>query len=297
MSLKLGKERFMLAAICMVAVCLPRMLVAQDLLQQPARPVLVRFLMTFDDGPSAVPKDNPTASILDQLKNNVVQPNIKAVFFVQTRNSNGGGTAIGQALLRREHAEGDIIALHSGSPRGHINHTQMPWPEFVRSLRFGIADIKRVTGAAPQFVRPPYWAFNARTLTGYQEHGLRMLLDDVTIGDGKVHGVIINRHARNRMRVDLRNMYRRIVEGKVPLVDGHYPIVVTFHDTNQYTARHLQSYLEMLVEEAWRAGMTLDSKYFYSTTAGVETVVAVRATTTMHTALAAMKGVHTYKIQ
>ena len=92
--------------------------------------MLVRFLMTFDDGPSAVPKDNPTQSILDQLANNAVQPNIKAVFFVQTRNRNGGGTAIGQALMRREHAEGDVIALHSGSPRGHINHTQMPWPEF-----------------------------------------------------------------------------------------------------------------------------------------------------------------------
>lgn len=286
-----------LAAMCAVMTCVASVVSAHGLQAQAARPVLVRFLMTFDDGPSAVPKDNPTQSILDQLANNAVQPNIKAVFFVQTRNRNGGGTAIGQALMQREHAEGDVIALHSGSPRGHINHTQMPWPEFEQSLRDGIADIKRITGSAPEFVRPPYWAFNAHTLAGYHEHGLNMLLDDVTIGDGKVHGVIVNRHARNRIRVDLRNMYRKIENGEVPLVDGHYPIVVTFHDTNAYTAKHLQSYLEMLVEEAWRVGMTLDSQYFYSTTADVETVVAARATTTMNTALAAMKGVHNYKIQ
>jgi len=253
--------------------------------------------MTFDDGPSAAQKDNPTRSILDQLANNTVQPGIKAVFFVQTRNPNGGGSAIGQVLLRRIHADGHMLALHSGSRRGHINHTQMPWPEFEQSLHDGIADLKRITGVAPEFVRPPFWAFNARTLTGYHEHNLRMLLDDVTIGDGKIHGVIVNFHARNRIRIDLRNMYRKIQDGEVPEVAGHYPIVVTFHDTNPYTAKHLQPYLEMLVEEVWRAGMTLDSQYFYANTADLDTVVAARVTTSMNTAAVAMKGVHPYRLQ
>jgi len=55
-------------------------------------PVQIRFLLTFDDGPSIQADDNPTLSILEQLAVNDVQPAIKAVFFVQTRNANGGGT-------------------------------------------------------------------------------------------------------------------------------------------------------------------------------------------------------------
>ncbi|MHB8455525.1 MAG: polysaccharide deacetylase family protein [Acidiferrobacterales bacterium] len=287
-----------LAATCaIVAFAAARAACAQEIQKDAPRPVLVRFLLTFDDGPSAVRQDNSTRSILDQLDRNKIQPHIKAVFFVQTRNPNGGGSVIGRELLQREHADGHLIELHSGSPRGHINHTQMPWPEFVQSLKDGIADIESVTGSAPEFVRPPFWAFNAYTLAGYQEHNLRMLLDDVTIGDGKVHGVIVNFHARNRMRIDLRNMYRKIQAGKIPEVAGHYPIVVTFHDTNPYTASHLQPYLEMLVEEAWRAGMTLDNQYFYGRTTDIETIISARATTSMNTALAAMKGVHSYKYQ
>ncbi len=45
----------------------------------------VRFLLTFDDGPSASSLWNPSATVLDSLKDNPVQPDIKAVFFVQTR--------------------------------------------------------------------------------------------------------------------------------------------------------------------------------------------------------------------
>ena len=47
----------------------------------------IRFLLTFDDGPSIQADDNPTLSILEQLAVNDVQPGIKAVFFVQTRNA------------------------------------------------------------------------------------------------------------------------------------------------------------------------------------------------------------------
>ncbi len=49
----------------------------------------VRFLLTFDDGPSASGWWNPTATVLDSLKSNPLQPNIKAVFFAQTRAPRG----------------------------------------------------------------------------------------------------------------------------------------------------------------------------------------------------------------
>ena len=41
----------------------------------------VRFLLTFDDGPSPASEDNPTAKIADTLAANAVQAGIKAVFF------------------------------------------------------------------------------------------------------------------------------------------------------------------------------------------------------------------------
>lgn len=56
-----------------------------------------RFLVTFDDGPHA-----NTASILEQLDTNPVQRGIKAMFFVETRNAEGGRSQLGRSLLRRE---------------------------------------------------------------------------------------------------------------------------------------------------------------------------------------------------
>ena len=61
----------------------------------------VRFLLTFDDGPSLAQPYNPTSAVLDQLADNAVQPQIKAVFFVQTRSPGAGGAPFGQQLLRR----------------------------------------------------------------------------------------------------------------------------------------------------------------------------------------------------
>jgi hypothetical protein len=44
----------------------------------------ILFLLMFDDGPSIREPYNPTLAILDQLAANPVQPEIKALFFVQT---------------------------------------------------------------------------------------------------------------------------------------------------------------------------------------------------------------------
>jgi len=44
----------------------------------------IRFVLMFDDGPSIREPYNPTLAILDQLAANPVQPEIKALFFVQT---------------------------------------------------------------------------------------------------------------------------------------------------------------------------------------------------------------------
>ena len=243
----------------------------------PVSPVPVRFLMTFDDGPSGAAQNNSSALILDTLARNRWQNGIKAIFFVQTRNHNGGATEVGQQLMQRMHREGHLLALHTALARGHINHTQMPLAELDRMLEHGSEDIRQISGAAPRFIRPPFWHFNSSTLARYEAHGLSMLLDDISIRDGKVRGITSNPNARERIRAELRKAARRIRDGELPALSGYFPLVMTLHDTNPTTARNLESYLGMLVEEARRVGLLVHPQPFVAPTAEAIRVATVRA--------------------
>jgi peptidoglycan/xylan/chitin deacetylase (PgdA/CDA1 family) len=242
----------------------------------PVSPLPVRFLLSFDDGPSGAGTGNTTEQILDTLAHNRWQPGIKAIFFVQTRHRLGGATEVGQRLLRRMHREGHLVSLHTASPRGHINHTQMPLAELDRTLDDGIEDIRRYSGDVPRFLRPPYWAYNAATVARYEAHGLTMLLDDVSLGDGKVHGYTSNPQARNRIRAHLRRSARQVGAGDLPALNGYIPLVVTMHDTNPTTARDLEGYLGMLIEEARAAGLRVDRTPFVAPGAEIVRVANLR---------------------
>ena len=58
-------------------------------------------------------------------------------------------------------------------------------------------------------------------------------------------------------------MREKIAAGELPVVGGVIPLVVTFHDTNTYTAHHMQEYLRILTEEAANVGLVLAPKPFY----------------------------------
>jgi CubicO group peptidase (beta-lactamase class C family) len=68
----------------------------------------LRFLLTFGDGPSIRSEPTPTSQVLKTLASSPVQPGIKAIFFVQTRTANGGGTPQGHELMQRELADSNI---------------------------------------------------------------------------------------------------------------------------------------------------------------------------------------------
>lgn len=214
-----------------------------------------RFLVTFDDGPHP-----NTAAILMQLSHNPIQQNIKAMFFVQTRNPAGGNSSLGRSLLDRECAEGHVLGLHTGTA-GHVSHTALSEHELDQSLRNGMDDIRVITRSETMFVRPPYWRFNPDTLTGYSRHGLHMLLSDVKAYDGIDWGLHVFR--RWTFHLQLEGIRRRLLRRELPTVDGMIPIVVTFHDTNNYTAGHLSEYFDLLIAESDRVGLQLDSKPFY----------------------------------
>jgi peptidoglycan/xylan/chitin deacetylase (PgdA/CDA1 family) len=233
-----------------------------------------RFLLTFDDGPSTFTWYNPTRVVLDTLAENDVQPGIKAVFFVQTR-ARGASAEAGRALLVRTHAEGHVLGLHSGSARGHVNHRWMPLVELDQSLQDGIQDLTALAGRAPKLVRPPFWSWDARTRAAYEAHGLAMLLTDINARDGKMYGWNISVRRRSHFRAGLVQV--RAHTAALPAHNGVLPVVVTFHDTNTFTASHLQEYLHVLLEESRQVGLPIATPPFYNVAEEVEQAAQLRA--------------------
>ena len=215
-----------------------------------------RFLLTFDDGPHA-----NTTKVLRQLTDNSIQTDIKAIFFVQTRHPERGGSRVGRSLLVRQHREGHVLGLHTGTMRGHVSHTGMALSELDQSLQDGKEDLAGITQRRPLLVRPPYWLYNAHTLERYGRHGLHMMLSDVKAYDGVNWGIHVFR--RWNFRSQLAAIRNRFLQDRLPVISETIPIVVTFHDTNAYTADHLGDYLLLLVTEADRLGLPLHNRPFY----------------------------------
>ncbi|MGH8334262.1 MAG: polysaccharide deacetylase family protein [Pseudomonas sp.] len=222
----------------------------------------IRFLLTFDDGPSASSFWNPTMTVLDSLATNPVQPNLKAVFFVQTGAPRAGDSDIGREVMRREQAEGQILGFHTAT-HSHTNHRSLTPQELEQALNKGSADIAAITGAPPTLVRPPFWSYDKRTFAAYQQHGLHMLLTDLSANDGKIWGFNASPRRRSHMLRSMSEVRERIALGELPTVDGVIPVVVTFHDLNRYTARHAREYLQILIDSAKATGVPLADKPFY----------------------------------
>jgi len=250
--------------------------------EQPLRepgPAPIRFLLTFDDGPSGAVRNNATKRVLDVLDDNAVQSGIKAVFFAQTRAVNGGGMAAGHRLLLREQADGHLLAFHTATPR-HANHRFLPPEELELSLCNGIDDLAAVSGEKPRLVRPPFWSYDARTLDTYHRYGLQMLLTDLSANDGVIYGVNWSWHKHSNLLKHLRLARAGWVSGSLPVVDGVVPIVVTFHDVNSYTARNLEVYLRILLQVARELDMPVAAKPFYDSRVELERAALARTLST-----------------
>ena len=223
----------------------------------------IRFLLTFDDGPSASGYANPSRSVIADLANNPILPGIKAVFFVQTQASRAGGSARGRKTMEREHAGGHILGFHTATP-WHSNHRSLDPEDLERTLSLGTSDIASITGAAPTLVRPPFWNYDKRTFAAYQRHGLHILLTDLSANDGKIWGFNGSPRRRANLLRQLSQVRELIARGELPTVDGVIPVVVTFHDINRYTARHLQEYLQILMDSARATGVRTADQAFYT---------------------------------
>lgn len=272
LTLRLGHLALMMTCLLLLGVSGVR---AEESAPIPLPPV--RFILSFDDGPSGAQAENPTEAILDALASNPTQAGIKVLFFVQTRTSDAGASERGQALLAREHNEGHVLALHSGTSLGHLNHRELSDEVLEQSMRDGTADLLAVTGRNATLVRPPYWAYDDRTLAVYAKNDLDMLLTDISANDGKTKGFNGSPRRFIHMASEIRKVLERMRNNEMPVVDGVIPVVVTFHDTNSYTAEHIFEYLQMIVDEAREQGITLAPEPFYNDAQQLERAARVRA--------------------
>jgi peptidoglycan-N-acetylglucosamine deacetylase len=224
-------------------------------------PPVIRFILSFDDGPSITKPYNPTLAILHQLATNDVQPGAKALFFVQTGHPRGGGTPEGRAVMRALAADGHLLGIHSVSPKGHVDHRKVPPAELEAELKAAKVLLRDITGSETVFVRPPFGAKNQTTQALYEALGLHMLMADIRARDGLIYGYkgsLFRRiHIRNALIEILQNAWQRGSPAP-PLT-----VILNFHDVNPYTARHMTEYLHILVDEARRVGFTVPAKPFF----------------------------------
>jgi peptidoglycan/xylan/chitin deacetylase (PgdA/CDA1 family) len=158
-----------------------------------------------------------------------------------------------------------------------LNHRRMNAGELERSLADGSADLRELAGVSPQLVRPPFWAYDERTLAAYRRHGLAMLLTDVSARDGKIYGFIASPRRVPHFRAKLKEVRESLQQNKLPIVRGVVPVVITFHDTNLFTARHMGEYLNILIAESRRTGLVLADPPFYGAAAQLAEAALVRA--------------------
>ena len=236
----------------------------------------VRFLLTFDDGPDSGPFGG-TPLILRQLADNPITPGIKAVFFVQTEHVRRGGSPEGRAQMHDTCASGQLMAVHSAVPRGHVSHTDLAPDVLAASLRRGQADIAAQCGHPLAVVRPPNWTYNAGTQAIYAQTGLGMLMADANARDGKIYGWTISLRRRPHMRHELERVGQAMAAHRLQPVDGVTPVIVAFHDTNGFTASHMTDYLQILVDTARDNGLPLANPPFYTDTQAAARAALARA--------------------
>lgn len=267
-------QKFIVLLVLVFASCAT---IAETQLKTVRAPI--RFLLTFDDGPSGAVRGNPTKKILDVLAQNPIQSGIKAIFFVQTRAQRGGGTEAGRLLLRREQDDGHLLAFHTATPH-HSNHRLLPPEQLELSLEHGITDMTEVSGMVPTLVRPPFWNYDARTLNEYHRNGLQMLLTDLSANDGVIWGVNWSWYKHSNLLKQLTAARQKWSDGDLPTVEGETPIIVTFHDVNTYTARNIEVYLKILLQVANELNMPVAEKPFYDNRTGLEHAADARVIVT-----------------
>ena len=117
---------------------------AQPSTQSPFAAQPLQVALTFDDGPH----QTCTPALLDGLK----QRGVKATFFLMGENIAGK-----EALVQRMQEEGHLIGNHSYR---HIQMTKEGAEQACAEIKQTEEIIRSITGSRPEYLRPPYGAWN-----------------------------------------------------------------------------------------------------------------------------------------
>lgn len=244
-----------------------------------------RVLLTFDDGPAAGhdpfdgnPEGSPTLRVLNALDAFRHGPDrsrqgVAAAFFVLTTPDrfffsryHKADVPDGQTLLRMTDKRGHLLAAHWGGEYG----TQMKYhtrrvldPPYDATgdghidgrnalesdLTESIHTVQRHGNQRMRFVRPPVWKYRDRknpaiereVLDTYRRLDLTMVLTDAKYPDG---GYDYYTRFRARKFANLRQTLQHAMQY------GDGDIVITMHDSNNETARHIERILDFILETA-----------------------------------------------
>lgn len=248
----------------------------------------IRIALTFDDGPSALRGPDgrtPTEQVLDLLG----ERGIVTAFFVLTgpdefRSWYGsrrvyakGETDDGFAAMVRAAGDGHLLAVHWGGSYGsqqNLHPSRLAAPPYdvdgdgeaegdcglesdLIECRNRIIEAQSAAGIAAEveFVRSPLWISHddrgdARPV--YQRLGLKLVTSDAKLFDG---GYL----AAGYTWISLLNRGLRRA-----LVAGITSPVITLHDSNPRTARHLPKILAAIAKQMARLGYGTDDWRFVS---------------------------------
>jgi peptidoglycan/xylan/chitin deacetylase (PgdA/CDA1 family) len=210
----------------------------------------VRILLTFDDGPhaGALNGDNRTEKVMAALRSK----DITAVFFIQTHVPYRLPSPNGYRIACRMHAEGHVLAIHTGSFADHRCHKwRCTQPPDVAGTTNGLdsdmlrarAAIKAIVGIEPKFVRATFGYTNADCMQVYSRNKLKHVYWDIISGD------------------DLKGASRTSVQTQLAiettrLASGACELIYLLHDINQVTSERLIDFIETIEASVHMTGHT-----------------------------------------
>ncbi|QKE63251.1 DUF4157 domain-containing protein [Aquipseudomonas campi] len=219
--------------------------VAEPAQRVPPTPTARVVALTFDDGPHAAglgTGNNRTEKVLDTLRDK----GAKAGFFIQTHAQGGdgrpirGNTPVGRQLIRRMHAEGHAIGIHTGGTRDHESHIAAQAAGRLSGELSGARDFIRDTtatetepGVTATLVRPPFGSSDAAVRSTYASLSLTNLLWDI---DGDPGGELSLAQLKTNVETGLTAMAARSWRGTTPSAPK---IVMLYHDIRRNSSTHL----------------------------------------------------------
>ncbi len=208
----------------------------------------VRILLTFDDGPHGdlLGGNNRTEKVLDALRHK----RTKAAFFIQTHAPCRLASPNGSRMATRIHAEGHVLAIHTGS---FIDHRCHKWrctqPPDIIGATNGLdsdmirakAAIKTIVGIDPKFVRATYGYTDANCMEVYFQNRLKHVYWDLVSGDDSANAT--GGSVCTRLAVETKRLATKALD-----------LIYLLHDIRQVTAEQLTDFIDAIADSVHANG-------------------------------------------